>query len=71
MHRQLYVYEIQLHEPLEYNNQVKLGVKLTYTHQIYPLPARIPQVSKQHVIYANNIFMLSPYHTSDIKTTFT
>lgn len=71
MRRDLYVYEIQLQEPLEYNSQVKLGVKLTYTHQTRPLPARIPQVSKQHVIYASNVFMLSPYHTSDIKTTFT
>ncbi|KAL9559332.1 hypothetical protein PS6_000799 [Mucor atramentarius] len=69
--QQLYVYKIYLQEPLEHNNQVKLGVKLTYTHQIRPLPARIPQVSKQHVIFSSNIFMLSPYHTSDIKTTFT
>ncbi|KAL9542653.1 hypothetical protein MBANPS3_008509 [Mucor bainieri] len=69
--QQLNVYEIRLQEPLEYNSQVKLGVKLTYTHQIRPLPAKIPQVSKQHVTYSNNIFMLSPYPTSDIKTTFT
>ncbi|GAN01038.1 dolichyl-diphosphooligosaccharide--protein glycosyltransferase subunit 1 [Mucor ambiguus] len=69
--QQLYGYEIQLQEPLEYNSQVKLGIKLTYTHQIRPLPAKIPQVSKQHVTYSSSIFMPSPYHTSDIKTTFT
>lgn len=69
--QQLYVYKIYLKEPLEYNNQVKLGVKLTYTHQIRPFPVQIPQISKQHVTYSSNIFLLSPYHTTDIKTTFT
>ncbi|KAI8645820.1 Ribophorin I-domain-containing protein [Parasitella parasitica] len=69
--QQLYVYKIHLLEPIDHNGQVKLGIKLTYTHQIRPLPAQIPQISKQHVTYSNNIFMLSPYHTTDIKTTFT
>lgn len=57
-------------DPLEHHQEIKIGIRLTFTHMIKPLPEEIPQISKQHVTYAGNMFIVSPYPTKDIKTTF-
>jgi oligosaccharyltransferase complex subunit alpha (ribophorin I) len=68
--RQMHVYKIHLKEKVEPDQDVKIGVQLVYTHLVRPLPEKIPQISKQHVSFANNIYLFSAYSTDEMKTTF-
>lgn len=63
------VYKISLNEPVQPEEDVLLGIKLAYTHTIKPMPAKLPQVARQHTIYAFNSYFLSPYQTVEVKTT--
>lgn len=66
---QLNIYKISLNEPLQPETDVLLGIKIAYTHTIKPMPSKLPQVARQHTIFAFNSYFLSPYQTNEVKTT--
>ncbi|KAI8979782.1 Ribophorin I [Mycotypha africana] len=66
----LHVFAVQLDKPVNSAEQLKIGINLSYVHFIGPFPAKIPQLSKQHVTFIGTIFLVSPYETSEIKSTF-
>lgn len=66
---QLNIYKISLNEPLQPESDILLGIKIAYTHTIKPMPSKLPQVARQHTIFAFNSYFLSPYQTSEVKTT--
>lgn len=66
----MHVYKIHLNQTILPDQDVKIGVQIIYTHLVRPLPAKIPQISKQHVSFANNIYLFSAYSTIDMKTTY-
>ncbi|KAI8647550.1 Ribophorin I [Parasitella parasitica] len=63
------VYKVSLHEPVKPEEDVLIGLKIAYIHNIKPMPAKLPQISRQHTVYAFNSYFLSPYHTKETKTT--
>ncbi|KAI7855229.1 Ribophorin I [Circinella umbellata] len=67
--KEVQLYKITFDEPIQPDTEVRFGVKLAYTHVLTPLPAKIPQVARQFVVYNDNIYMYSPYFTDEIKTT--
>lgn len=69
VYREVQLYKITFDEPIQPDTDVRFGVRLTYTHVLTPLPAKIPQVARQFVVYNDNIYMYSPYFTDEIKTT--
>lgn len=70
--REVYVYKIDLKEhSVQPNEDVLLGIKVAYTHVIKPMPAKLPQLARQHTMIAFNSYFLSPYFTKEIKTTLT
>ncbi|KAI7895853.1 Ribophorin I [Mucor mucedo] len=66
---QMYVYKVILNEPVQPQQDVLLGLKIAYTHTIKPMPTKLPQVARQHTIFAFNSYLLSPYQTIETKTT--
>jgi oligosaccharyltransferase complex subunit alpha (ribophorin I) len=64
-----YIYKITLPQPLKQEQEMKLGIRYSYAHLVEPLPKKIPQVARQHVKFKANMYLLSPYSTSYIKTT--
>lgn len=65
----MYVYKIILNEPVQPQEDILIGLKIAYTHTIKPMPTKLPQVARQHTIYAFNSYLLSPYQTIETKTT--
>ncbi|KAI9243585.1 Ribophorin I [Helicostylum pulchrum] len=65
----MYVYKIALLEPVQPQQDVLIGLKVAYTHTIKPMPIKLPQVSRQHTVFAFNSYFLSPYQTVETKTT--
>ncbi|KAI8073451.1 Ribophorin I [Gilbertella persicaria] len=63
------VYKVTLNEAVKPQEDVLLGIKVAYTHVIKPMPTKLPQVARQHTIYAYNSYFLSPYVTKEVKTT--
>lgn len=66
---QMYVYKVIINEPVQPQQDVLLGLKIAYTHTIKPMPTKLPQVARQHTIFAFNSYLLSPYQTIETKTT--
>ncbi|KAI9319084.1 Ribophorin I [Dichotomocladium elegans] len=66
---ELQLYEITFHKPLKPNEEIRFGVKIASTHALEPLPAKIPQVARQFVVYADNVYVHSPYPIEELKTT--
>lgn len=65
----MYVYKITLLEPVQPQKDILIGLKVAYTHTIKPMPIKLPQVSRQHTVFAFNSYFLSPYQTIETKTT--
>jgi oligosaccharyltransferase complex subunit alpha (ribophorin I) len=63
------LYKVVLDEPLAPNDDIRLGIHISYTHVLAPLPAKIPQVARQLVNYKGNVYLYSPYATEEVKTT--
>ncbi|OBZ87528.1 Dolichyl-diphosphooligosaccharide--protein glycosyltransferase subunit 1A, partial [Choanephora cucurbitarum] len=63
------VYKVTLNEAIQPQQDLLLGIKVTYTHIVKPMPAKLPQVAKQHTVYAFNSYFLSPYLSKEVKTT--
>ena len=51
------------------NDEIRFGVKIASTHKLAPFPAKVPQVSRQFVVYNDNVYVFSPYFTDEMKTT--
>ncbi|CEI95759.1 hypothetical protein RMCBS344292_09937 [Rhizopus microsporus] len=70
--KEVYVYKIDLKEhSVQPNEDVLLGIKIAYIHVVKPMPAKLPQLARQHTMIAFNSYFLSPYFTKEIKTTLT
>ncbi|KAI9278959.1 Ribophorin I [Phascolomyces articulosus] len=67
--KEVQLYKITFDEPIQPDAEIRFGVKLAYTHALTPLPAKIPQVARQFVVYSDNIYLYSPYFTDEVKTT--
>ncbi|KAI7904226.1 Ribophorin I [Cokeromyces recurvatus] len=65
----LNVYKIHLDKPVQPQQDVLIGIKIAYTHLIKPMPAKLPQVARQHTSFAFNTYLISPYTTKETKTT--
>jgi oligosaccharyltransferase complex subunit alpha (ribophorin I) len=63
------IYKISLNEPVQPQQDILLGIKVAYTHTVKPMPTKLPQVARQHTVYAFNSYFLSPYFTKEVKTT--
>lgn len=63
------VYKVTLPAPIQPQEDILLGIKIAYTHTIKPMPSKLPQVSRQHTVFAFNSYFLSPYQTIETKTT--
>ncbi|KAI8381186.1 Ribophorin I [Radiomyces spectabilis] len=63
------LYKVTLPEPVQPNEDIRIGIKVAYTHVVAPLPKKMPQVAKQHLTYVNNMYLYSPYATEETKTT--
>lgn len=68
-YRQVQLYKITFDEPVQPGQEIRFGVKIAYTHALEPLPARIPQVARQFVLYNGNVYSYSAYPSDEIKTT--
>lgn len=68
-YRELQLYKITFDEPLEADQDIRITIKISYTHTLKPLPAKIPQVARQLLTYKGNVFLFSPYVTDEVKTT--
>ncbi|KAF7724821.1 dolichyl-diphosphooligosaccharide--protein glycosyltransferase subunit 1 [Apophysomyces ossiformis] len=69
LQKQVHQYKVKLDKPLQPNEDIRFGIKLSYTHLLKPLPAKIPQVARQHLFFAGNVYLFSPYFTEEMKTT--
>ncbi|ORZ20259.1 Ribophorin I [Absidia repens] len=67
--REVQLYKVIFNEPLAPNDDIRLGIHISYTHVLKPLPAKIPQVSRQLLYYSGNVYLYSPYPTAEMKTT--
>lgn len=63
------VYKVILNEPVKPQDDILIGLKIAYIHNIKPMPTKLPQVARQHTVYAFNSYLLSPYYTKETKTT--
>ncbi|KAG2210082.1 hypothetical protein INT46_001912 [Mucor plumbeus] len=63
------VYKVILNEPVKPQDDILIGLKIAYIHNIKPMPTKLPQVARQHTVYAFNSYFLSPYYTKETKTT--
>ncbi|CAO3623598.1 unnamed protein product [Cunninghamella blakesleeana] len=63
------LYKITFDEPLQADQDIRITLKVSYTHSLKPLPAKIPQVARQLLMYKGNVFFFSPYDTDEVKTT--
>ncbi|KAI9258646.1 Ribophorin I [Helicostylum pulchrum] len=71
MTQQIHIFKIHLNDSILPDQDVKIGISLIYTHLVRPFPEKIPQVSKQHVSFKSNIYLLSAYPSDNMKSTFT
>lgn len=69
MKRELQLYKITFDTPVKPNDEIRFGVKIASTHKLNPFPAKVPQVSRQFVVYNDNVYVYSPYFTDEMKTT--
>lgn len=69
LYRELQLYKVTFDEPLQADQDIRITIKVSYTHSLKPLPAKIPQVARQLLMYKGNVFFFSPYETDEIKTT--
>ncbi|KAI9267318.1 Ribophorin I [Sporodiniella umbellata] len=68
--KELYVYKIDLSEhPVQTDEDILLGIKITYFHSIKPLPKKLPQLARQHTTFNFNSYVLTPYPSKEMKTT--
>ncbi|KAI7864621.1 Ribophorin I [Spinellus fusiger] len=67
--KHLQLYKVLLATPLGKGEEVRLGIKLSYTSMVTPFPAKLPQVARQHLSYKSNVYVHSPYPTQEMKTT--
>ncbi|KAG0163336.1 dolichyl-diphosphooligosaccharide--protein glycosyltransferase subunit 1 [Apophysomyces sp. BC1034] len=67
--KKLQHYKVTFDKPLQPNEDIRFGVKVSYTHTLKPLPAKIPQVARQHLLFISNVYLFSAYHTEEMKTT--
>ncbi|KAL0145580.1 Ribophorin I [Mucor lusitanicus] len=63
------VYKVTLNEPVQPQEDILIGLKIAYIHNVKPMPTKLPQVARQHTVYAFNSYLLSPYFTKETKTT--
>ncbi|CAO3593226.1 unnamed protein product [Absidia cylindrospora] len=45
--REVQLYKVILDQPLQPDDDIRLGIHISYTHVLKPLPAKIPQVARQ------------------------
>nr|CAG4646197.1 EOG090X04O4 [Macrothrix elegans] len=64
----LLVYKIQLQNPLEAGQTVKILVGTVFTHSLRPYPAEISQKEKQLVQYHGSAYIFSSYKVSSQTT---
>ncbi|KAL0073030.1 Ribophorin I [Phycomyces blakesleeanus] len=67
--KELQLYKVTFDSPLQPDEEIRFGVKVAYTNVIEPLPKKLPQISRQHLIFNGNVYLFSPYNTEEIKTT--
>ncbi|KAI8335166.1 Ribophorin I [Chlamydoabsidia padenii] len=67
--KQVHLYKVIFDTPLQPNDDIRLGIHVSYTHVLKPLPAKIPQVARQLVNYHGNVYLYSPYTSDEMKTT--
>lgn len=67
--REIQFYKITFDEPIQPEEEVRFGIKISYTHMLQPLPAEIPQVARQFVVYTGNVYVYSLYPSDEMKTT--
>ncbi|ORX55746.1 Ribophorin I [Hesseltinella vesiculosa] len=66
---QAQLYKVLLPAPLAPKKEIRIGIKIVYTHAVSPLPEKLPQMSRQFVQYEGAIFFFTPYETVEQKTT--
>jgi len=62
-------YPVDLGRSLEAGAGINLVVSAVFSHAMKAAPAEIAQTDRQQVIYEDNHFFFSPYHTVNQKTT--
>ncbi|CDH51153.1 ribophorin i [Lichtheimia corymbifera JMRC:FSU:9682] len=67
--KELQLYKITFDTPVKPNDEIRFGLKIASTHKLAPFPAKVPQVSRQFVVYNDNVYVYSPYFTDEMKTT--
>ncbi|ORY93294.1 Ribophorin I, partial [Syncephalastrum racemosum] len=63
------LYKVTFDEPVQPNQEIRFGIKVSYTHVLEPFPAKAPQVSRQFLRYHGNVYHFSPYFSQEMKTT--
>ncbi|KAI8097180.1 Ribophorin I [Halteromyces radiatus] len=67
--KEIQLYKVILDQPLQPQEDIRLGIHISYTHVLKPLPAKIPQVARQLLLYRGNVYLYSPYASKEMKTT--